>query len=147
LALLCEPLGWCQHQQQCADPAFPAPCSWQCAGEYWPPGFNISTFGPNNEGNMNPTTNQNNNPAAAPTPSPSPVPLPSPQQQQSSPAPSPAPSTPSPDFNAPPPALRIWDQCGGKGGNCAAFGSSACADTTYAGYSCPTGESRTWVAI
>jgi hypothetical protein len=123
------------HLTPCPWPLLPLWRSyyWQCAGEYWPPGYNISTYGPNNEGNMNPTTNQNSNPAPSPTPlpSPSPVPVPSPQQQQQS---------PSPDVNAPPPALRIWDQCGGKGGNCAVYGAGACDDKTYPGYSCPAGE-------
>ncbi len=31
-------------------------------------------------------------------------------------------------------ALKMYDQCGGKGGNCAAF---TCADAAFTGYSCP----------
>jgi hypothetical protein len=34
--------------------------------------------------------------------------------------------------------LNVWDQCGGKGGNCAGF---ACVDGPYPGQSCPSGTS------
>jgi hypothetical protein len=34
--------------------------------------------------------------------------------------------------------LRLWDQCGGEGGNCASF---ACVDGLYPGQSCPSGSS------
>jgi hypothetical protein len=35
-------------------------------------------------------------------------------------------------------SLSVWDQCGGKGGNCGGF---SCADQQYPGYSCPSGSS------
>jgi hypothetical protein len=34
--------------------------------------------------------------------------------------------------------LNLWDQCGGKGGNCAQF---TCIDGLYPGQSCPAGSS------
>jgi hypothetical protein len=33
--------------------------------------------------------------------------------------------------------LDVWDQCGGKGGNCAQY---ACVDGLYPGQSCPSGS-------
>jgi hypothetical protein len=35
-------------------------------------------------------------------------------------------------------SLNVWDQCGGKGGNCAGF---SCVDAPYPGQSCPGGTS------
>jgi hypothetical protein len=34
--------------------------------------------------------------------------------------------------------LRVWDQCGGKGGNCAQY---TCLDGLWPGQSCPAGTS------
>jgi hypothetical protein len=36
-------------------------------------------------------------------------------------------------------ALRLWAQCGGRGGNCASY--SECADAPYAAAACPPGSS------
>jgi hypothetical protein len=34
--------------------------------------------------------------------------------------------------------LNMWDQCGGKGGNCASY---QCVDAIYPGQACPAGSS------
>jgi hypothetical protein len=34
--------------------------------------------------------------------------------------------------------LKLWDQCGGKGGNCASF---TCADGLFPNHTCPTNSS------
>jgi hypothetical protein len=37
--------------------------------------------------------------------------------------------------------LKLWDQCGGQGGNCKEAGAGACVDGPIPGQSCPSGSS------
>ncbi len=66
-------------------------------------------------------------PSATPTPTPTPSATPS--------ATTPAASSPSPSAQL----IKLWDQCGGEGGNCKDVGT--CVNGPYPGRSCPSGSS------